>query len=337
MKSLIAILLIVFLYPLLAWVSSSNSLFEAFGPETPLMQVNASLGLAIPSHYVNRADPKKVRIGGQLISEGRADTPQGKSNYISRFYACTSCHNTVREEEDISKVDSELRLDYAIEHQLPYLQASTFWGIVNRVAWYNGDYIKKYGDLVIAANKSLEESIQLCAQECSQGRELEAWEMEAMLHYLATLELKVGDLALSKEEINQLNDGSASNQNKLNLIASKYLPRSPATFAEPPNDKNRGYGMKGNVERGKAIYELGCQHCHKEDGVSDLVLDDAKKTFKWLRNNISADSQNSIYEIIRHGTYAEYGHREYMPLYTQEKMSDQQVEDLRFYIQEMAY
>jgi mono/diheme cytochrome c family protein len=336
MKSAIAILLIACLFPMLSWISSDNVL-RVVEPDTPLMQVNISLGLAVPSHYVNHTDPEKVRIGKQLIHDGRADTPDGKSTYISKFYACTSCHNTVREEDDLSKVDSELRLDYAIEHQLPYLQASTFWGIVNRVEWYNGDYVKKYGDLVVAANKSLEESIQLCAQECSQGRELEAWEMESILHYLASIELKVGDLGLSVEELDQLNDASVSVQIKLNLIDSYYLARSPATFAEPPHDKKAGFGMKGNVERGKAIYELGCQHCHKEDGVSDLVLDDAKKTFKWLRKNISADSKYSIYEIIRHGTYAEYGHREYMPLYTQEKMSDQQVEDLRSYIQEMAH
>ena len=64
-----------------------------------------------------------------------------------------------------------------------------------------------------------------------------------------------------------------------------------------------------------------------------MVLDESKPTLNWLKRNITSDSDLSIYQIIRHGTYAASGHREYMPLYTQEKMSNQQVEDLRAFIE----
>ena len=40
-----------------------------------------------------------------------------------------------------------------------------------------------------------------------------------------------------------------------------------------------------------------------------------------------------MYEVIRHGTYDVLGHQEYMPQYTLEKLSDQQIEDLRAYIE----
>ena len=50
---------------------------------------------------------------------------------------------------------------------------------------------------------------------------------------------------------------------------------------------------------GKAIYELGCQHCHHAYGESDLVLDNSKLTFKWLEKNIDTHTHKSIYEIIR--------------------------------------
>ena len=334
MKYLFSIVVIGLILLSLSWISA-DYLSDIVTSETKLMDFKVGLGMEVPSHYVNDIDPAKSELGRQLINEGRADTPQGKSSYISRFYICTSCHNTVREDPDLSLVNSDARLDFAITNNLPYLQASTFWGIVNREVWYNDDYVKKYGDLVVEANKSLEASIQLCAQECSQGRVLEDWEMEAILHYLTSLELKMADLA-TEEEIERLNSNELSLKEKQDWVQSKFLPRSPATFSEPPSDKQAGYGIIGDLVRGRAIYELGCQHCHREDGVSDLVLDDSRKNFKWLKNNITSDSRYSIYEIIRHGTYAEYGHREYMPLYTQEKMTDRQVEDLRAYIESMA-
>jgi mono/diheme cytochrome c family protein len=315
-------------------MEESSTVSSEDGPS--LMMYRYQLGEELPAHYRQNANSDDIEIGRQLIHDGRTDLPSGKSAYISRFYTCTSCHNTVREDMDLSKIDTEQRLQYAMKESIPYLQGSTFWGIVNRTEWYNDDYVKKYGDMAVAANKSLETSIQLCAQECSQGRELESWEMEAILAYLSSLEVKVDDLDLDPEEVTWLLTGKASAQEKLALLDSHFLPRSPATFVDPPSDKKAGYGEVGRLEIGKGIYELSCQHCHKEDGVSDLVLDDSKKTFKWLKKNIKKDMRYSLYEIIRKGTYAEYGHKEYMPHYTMEKMSHQQVEDLRAYIEQQA-
>jgi len=111
----------------------------------------------------------------------------------------------------------------------------------------------------------------------------------------------------------------------------------PATFGKAPSDKNVGYtGLTGRAANGKMLYDRGCKHCHSVLGESDLVLDDHKSTFRWLKRNMNKNDQLSFYEVIRKGTYAELGHREYMPNYTEEKMSDQQLEDLRAYIFEMA-
>ena len=41
--------------------------------------------------------------------------------------------------------------------------------------------------------------------------------------------------------------------------------------------------------------------------------------------------------MVRHGTHPAPGHREYMPHYTKERMTDQQVEDLERYILERAW
>jgi mono/diheme cytochrome c family protein len=45
---------------------------------------------------------------------------------------------------------------------------------------------------------------------------------------------------------------------------------------------------------------------------------------------------HSMYQVIRYGTPPKSGKRAYMPQYTSEKMSDQQVADLRAYIESRA-
>jgi cytochrome c len=290
------------------------------------------LGEEKPAHYLDGLTVEMIDQGRQMALFGKTE----KSKYISKYYVCTSCHNTVREDPDLRSVDQEARLNYASEHDIPYLQASTFWGMVNHESWYNDDYVLKYGDLVVKASNSLDESIQLCATVCSQGRRLEAWEMQAMKAYLWSLQLKINDLDLSSEEMTAINEALNQNSGKDEikaLIKSKYLSKSPATFGEVPKDKKNGFGLKGRPEKGEIIYRLGCKHCHRPRGESDVDFSDLKVTLKWLDKHKMDNTQLSLYEIIRHGTYADASHKEYMPHYTIEKMSDQQIEDLRAYIE----
>ncbi len=290
-----------------------------------------------PDHYLKNSSPELIQRGEELITLGKTIGPDGKqSSYISKYYVCTSCHNTVREDPNLTVVDQDARLDYARANAIPYLQGSTFWGIVNRETWYNDDYVLKYGDLVTAAEKSLKASVELCATVCAQGRSLKDWEMESILAYLWSLEMKLSDLDLSENEEKILAGDATPDGEKITLIKSKYLQKSPATFVGPPADKRIGYDHEGNPVLGKAIYELGCQHCHRPNGESELVLDNTDLSLNWLKRHIPDNTQKSIYEIIRKGTYAEYGHQEYMPHYTLEKMSNEQVEHLRAFIENPA-
>ncbi|HET8860849.1 c-type cytochrome [Marivirga sp.] len=301
-----------------------------------LSDVLKSLGQDYPSHYVENYDSADIQRGYDLIHIGKTNNPPDgfASKAISKFYSCTSCHNVKREDPNLTLVDQDARLEYAIENDLPYLQGSTFWGVVNRESWYNDDYILKYGSLVEKAKGSLTESIQLCAKVCAQGRELEEWEMKSILSYLWTLQMKIEDLEMTESELQKLNELKSSNPDSaIAFLKSHYLTKSPATFADLPESKEKGYPMEGRPDYGKAIYELGCQHCHHAYGESDLVLDNSVFTFKWLKKHMPEDSKKSIYEIIRNGSYSELGHKEYMPNYTLEKMSHQQVEDLRAYIE----
>lgn len=307
---------------------------------TPVSEVLNALGVNLPAERPSNMNKEMVQKGKALIHKGRAENPDRKMGaYISKYYDCTSCHNTVVEDPDLSESNPEDRLAYARKNNIPFLQGTTLKGVVNRESWYNGDYEKKYGDLVKDARNSLKGAIHLCATVCAQGRELKNWEMDAILAYLWSIEYTLGDLGFTGKEIKPLEKQagtSGKNKEVIKKIKGRYLQASPATFSDPPENKQTGYKHEGNPEKGEAIYRQSCQHCHFPDGVSDLVLDTDRLTMKKLLRNKDKENEKSFYHIIRHGTEAYPGHRPYMPLYPQERMSNRQVEHLRAFIEKKA-
>lgn len=308
--------------------------------EDNLSDVLIALGDPKPSHYRESFDPEKVRMGREMVHNGRARKPKGGfSRYISAIYVCTDCHNQVQEDPIISAPDPASRLDYAIKNDLPFLQATTFWGMVNRRSFYNDDYKKKYGSLVDAARNSVEESTQLCAKECSSGRHLEDWELECIIQYYWTLQLEISDLKLNADELAMVNeaietDSDRDDREAVLFLGEKYMTKSSAHFAEVPWDLSAwGSKSKGDAANGKEIFNRGCQSCHREQGPSLLVLEDAKLTMKKFQRHLQDHSPYNLLEITRKGTYAEPGHRQYMPMYSLERMSESQLEDLRAYIE----
>lgn len=266
-----------------------------------------------------------AEVGKGIFHDGFAAKPKGgKTSKQSKHFVCSSCHNVEREDPDLSVVDAQARLEYTSERGLPFLQGSTMHGAVNRATYYNGDYVKKYGDLVYPARNDIRNAIQLCATECAQGRELKDWELESILAYLWTLEFKLSDLGL---------DESSASQLGVEGINAKYLQGSPATFIPPPTDRKVGTGLIGNPENGRLIYENGCLHCHYRGRYSFLHLDKSRLSFKHLKKTMPNYSRHSIYQVIRWGVPSKSGKASYMPQYTEEKMSDQQLADLRSYIE----
>jgi mono/diheme cytochrome c family protein len=307
--------------------------------QTSLQEVLELWGEPAPKHKLAKIDPEMVKRGEEIVKRGRTIGPDGKkSRYVSKYYTCTACHNVVQEDPQLSSRDPEARLDYARENNLPFLQGTTFHGMVNRESWYNDDYEKKYGDLVKAARFDLKESIQLCATECAQGRLVNDWEMEAILSYFWSLEFKLEDLDFHEDELHFLRQKPKVEEERkevIDWIKSRYLQTSPAHFGDAPKSKVEGYpGLPGDPVRGEALYKLSCLHCHApEKEISGYLLDESPLSLKHLQKNMFKDSHFSLYQIIRYGTYALPGHRPYMPHYPLERMSDQQVEDLRAYIE----
>lgn len=308
--------------------------------DSRLVDVLIALGQPAPKHYLAQIDPVQVAIGYTLVHKGKATSPDGKNgSYISTIFVCTDCHNQVKEDPNPASPNPEARMSYAIANNLPFLQATTFWGVVNRESWYNDDYIKKYGEWIAPAKESLYESTQLCARECSSGRTLEAWEAEAINHYYWSLELHLSDLRLKQDEFQRLNkalssDDSGSKASAIGLLKSKYMVASPANFVDPPTDRKIGMSNEfaGDAQRGVEIFNRSCMQCHRYGGASLFVMDDSKKTKKLFAKNIARQTPFALYDIVRYGTHAEPGHRQYMPLYTLDRMSHQQLEDLRTYL-----
>lgn len=335
-KLLVAIIIVSAAVVFLSAGIPAESLISV-SPETPLQEVLIALGEPAPSHYIATTNPEKVEMGRQMVYEGRTDLPGGgKSAFISKYYVCTDCHNQVREDPVLPLSDPDARLDYAVKQDLKFLQSTTFWGMVNREEWYNGDYVKKYGDLVVKANKSLAESTQLCARECSSGRYLEEWELEAMLHYFQTLQLKLSDILETENDYNRLQaaingNNPAQRSETVAWLKTLYALRSPADFVEE-YEEQAVLSLIGNAERGEQIWERSCITCHKATGPSQLVLDKGKTTRAKFRRRLGDHSNYDLYTILRKGTYAEPGHRQYMPHYTRERLSTSQVADIVAFI-----
>ncbi|MDB3906529.1 cytochrome c [Crocinitomicaceae bacterium] len=291
-------------------------------------------------HHVQQVDPQKVKVGEDLVLNGFTERDGKKTKRISTHFVCTDCHNLKREFDDITSDDPADRLKYAKANDIPFLPASTFWGIYNRTSFYNKDYVKKYGDLVVNARDSLDNATQVCAKYCSSGRYLEQWELDAVMQYFKSLELRVKDLGLDATTLKSLrNIGKLSSSEKDKVIAKikgAYIHKYDATFLETLPREERKYGEGGDPENGELIYEESCMYCHGSARLTYLSLGKNKLDARMFWYNKDSYRDQSLYQIVRHGTYSKPGRRQYMPLYTEEKMSDVQLNDLMAYLKQLA-
>ena len=281
-----------------------------------------------------------AKRGEALVKEGFSSRPGGgRTKKQSKHFVCTSCHNVEREDPDLRFADPEARLIYTNKKGLPFLQATSLYGAVNRESFYNGDYYKKYGELVIPARDNIREAIQLCAIECAQGRKLLPWELESILAYLWTIDLKLSDLNLSDEE-QEFVENAYRNRTRQDsaamLVSSRYRKDSPASFGDAFESMQEAEEIKGNPENGKLVYENSCLHCHEDRRYSYFLLDNEDLTFEHLAKKSDGFSKHSIFQVIRYGVFSKAGKRSYMPQYPLEKMSDQQLADLEAYIEMRA-
>jgi cytochrome c len=313
-----------------------------FNAESTIAEVLHELGEQRPLHYTDNNDTAAIRMGRELVMNGRTVGPDGKRTRLqSKHFVCTNCHNTDREDADLKVADPDARLRYTAKKNMPFLQGTTFWGMVNRETWYNDDYLRKYGDLVRSSRDTLKNAIHLCTIECSQGRPFKAWEMDAVMAYFYTLQMKLADIGMLRSHYDKLQEvvnggDQQAKTDAIGWIKSQYMTKSPATFMDPQKAEDRKLGAGSDASNGKLLYDNSCKTCHKPGGVTNFILDDTKMTFKKLERSFTKHSNYSTYQITRKGTYAEPGYHPYMPHYTKERMSDKQLEDLNAYITQEA-
>ena len=307
--------------------------------ETPVMDILVKLGLDKPHHYMETYDEELANVGEKLITEGRASYKGKRGKRISSYFQCTDCHSLVKETEKLNDDDADARLSYAIENDLPFYPASTLHGLYNRESFYNDDYYKKYGDMVFDARDSIHNAIQLCAKYCASGRYLEDWELDAMLHYFKREEIKIKEVdpygEMAEEIVIALESGEVPST-LFHELKTSYISAFSATFTGAKLEEERMYGAEGNALRGEQIYERSCIHCHGNARVTYLSLGKDVLSGKYLWNNRKGYDDESVYQVVRWGTYPKQGRRQYMPLYTHERMTEDQVEDLMAYIKVLA-
>ena len=339
-KSILTITAIISLSLVLTSLSKSD--YFTLTKDTSVAEVLIKLGeRPMPHQPMMNLKGVSVENGKRLVLEGFASRAgSGKTSKQSAHFVCTSCHNIERDEPNLGVVDAQARLEYSVKKGLPMLQGSSLYGVVNRSSFYNGDYERKYGDLTIAARNDLRNAIQLCATECAQGRKLANWEVESVLAYLWTIDLKTEDLNLSKEEMTNVEIAINKETNKeatISLLKSKYLSGAPATFVKPPENRKEGYAeLIGNPANGKLIYESSCLHCHDGQKYSYFNLGKSEISYNYLEKHFPKYTRYSTYQVTRYGTSPLPGKKAYMPLYTAEKMTNQMAEDLRAYVKQEA-
>lgn len=333
-----ALLAVLAVGPVLAQADGEPAV--ALDPETGVSELLWELGEAQPEHWIE-PDAELVRMGREIVTEGRTVGPDGKlSRRASAGYLCTDCHNVVREDPDLTVSDPEARLAYAVEHDLPFLPGTTLWGTVDRASWFNQDYVKKYGDLVQPANRSLRMSVLLCAAECSQGRVLDEWELDAIVAYFWSLRMTLADLALDDATLDLLARAAAGDEASgpaaVVTLRGAFQSYSPAHVREPPADREAGYGNPGDVARGGEVWRRSCLSCHGSSGRGDAVIGtapfgDDKGTVRALWRERAEAGKGGLYQTLTYGTRPYGVPVVYMPFYTQERLSEQQADDLRAY------
>lgn len=306
----------------------------------PVQTMVENLGGPRLVHQIDKLDPEKAKLGEDLIYEGKTVYQGKKTGRISSHFTCVDCHNVEREFENLASESPKERLDYAIENGLAYLPGSSFFGIYNRTSFYNDDYIKKYGDLVLDARDSLGNATQVCAKYCSSGRFLKDWELDAIMHFYKKNELRMKDVSIASNDLKKMRNyqklDSDEKKRLLGVLQSSYVSGYKAKFLPTMDRNDRKYGKGGDAKRGEIIYQKACMSCHFNSRVTYLHLDKDKLSARKFWKKRKGYNDWSMYQIIRHGTSPKVGRKQYMPLYTEEKMSDQQINDLMAYIKQKA-
>ena len=306
LKNVLQFTLIFLIVVAIVSFSSGNQHYSKYTESNPnvipqtVQEALILLGDEKPIHYIEKMDMDSVRMGEEMVKYG--SLLDGSNSRISKYFVCTDCHNVQLESADPADESPEAVLAYGMKNELPFLPASTFYGMYNKKHWYNDDYFKKYGELVTPTRDTLYNAIQLCATQCSQGRALENWEIRSILHYYKSIELKTADLKFNSEEFSEFKRFAATDKKKaLALLQSKFSSANAAHFISSEIPVIEGYTP--SAENGKYIFNNGCLHCHdSKTAITNFSLSDDKLSLRFLYRKKDKYNNYAVPHITRHGT-----------------------------------
>lgn len=312
--------------------------------ETEVWQVMQSLG-KVNVNNVNKGIQHDINKGQQLVRKGFALNFKGKkAGKISPKLTCIACHTLEKEHPKVGVIDPQRRLEHADTMSLPFLPGAPFYGLVNRVAFFTNDYqntfASKHRLALQVGHRDIRKAIQACNTLYARGRQLEPWEVESILAYLWTLELKMSDLKMPDSIVAIVQNAINTNQGNakaVNLMRRYYPEVYPASLITPPaiDQRRKISPILNSYSNGRRIYERSCLYCHAGKRFSRYRLDRQQKTFKFLKKNFDFNSPYSIYDVLRYSPGTK-GERSHAPHYTAQRMNEEQLQDLRFYITQKA-
>lgn len=324
-----------------------------------------------------------VRWGRELVHTAQVHTPPvgpGPSVPLAETYRCTHCHNLVREDIVLTRQDPEAREQWLEDNPtlagkktgVRLTTGTTFWGMVNRERFYNGYYARYHhlkvrdGDRFRPMNpNSLADAVQVCCSYCSAGRFPEDWELDSILAYLWTLELRLKDLSLP-DELQQRILEQLSSRDANQIAAARqelrkhYLIASEAHAVEPPlrSEDNRDIyppsvaALERLFSVSKNTPEQPPTPGQKPKSASEqtrnwIVVGDARRG-EWLYKSACANCHgNSVHPkagrslATSPGTFHRYVWKGtqrdglYMPFFTRERLSPRQATDIRAYLRSL--
>lgn len=312
--------------------------------ETPLWDVLVKLG-KIKTNMLDTTKQYSVRKGEELVYFGQTTDFRGNStSRLSKKLVCSACHSTESEYGMSDMYDPQARLDHCDSLDRPFLPASPLFGMINRRYFFNEDYITVFQTddqkLKNDAHTDIRSAIQFCNQYIARGRELKEWEVESIIAFMWTMELKIGDLNLSqvdKDKVQYAIDNNRSNARAVDIVRRYYPEIYPASLEAPQEValRKQTSPILNSFTNGKVVYQRSCLHCHRNKRYSNFKMDMEQSTFKFLKKHLDDTSRHSIYDVIRYNPGSK-GNKAGMPHYSNERMSNQQLQDLRFFIIQVA-
>lgn len=340
----VVVLLLITLTVLAHQANQATAPLAEITDETKVWSVMSGLGkVNVNALYKN--PQHDVIKGEQLVTKGVTVDFQGRTTpKTSPKLTCIACHTLEPEHPIFGTMDPQSRLEHADSAGLAFLPGAPLYGLVNRVAFFTDDYQKdfqhKHQQALKDGHRNIRLAIQACNKVYAKGRTLDNWEIESILSYLWTLELQMGDLKVPDTIVSIIEQSIATNLNgskAVNLMRRYYPEVYPATLVAPiPREKRPEVSpVLNSYQNGKRVYRLSCLHCHAGKRFSNFKLDRSQKTFNFLKKHLDTDSRYSIYDALRYSPGSK-ANRSNIPHYTAQRMSDQQIQDLRFYIAQRA-